>query len=190
MTLRTRETLTWNRLIWRSQTRWIRATNGHESTRRNKEIVSLQNATIRSWCLCTKWWWSVGCVCVCVEFDIWLKDNIACIGELYRHSKLFYGEVKEYLDYLIYWNWICKSSPAYSSRMVCLHKNDGSLRLGIAKQELNRKTYPKPWLIPQIQNILHPSRESLPPGFHGRRKLPPHCICNTLGIVTIEYHLG
>lgn len=78
---RTRETLTWNCLTWRSQTRWMRATNGHEWTRRNKEIVCLQNAAIRSWSLCTKWWWSVGCV-KNLEFDIRLKGNIS----LYRRN--------------------------------------------------------------------------------------------------------
>ena len=96
----------------------------------------------------------VGCV-ENLEFEIQLKDNQPVQKNYISIPKPLHGEVKEYLEDLINRNWICKSRSAYSSSMVCVRKEDGSLRLCIDYRELNKKTYPERQPIPRIQNILN-----------------------------------
>ena len=76
----------------------------------------------------------VGCV-ENLEPEIQLKDNDPVRRNYISIPKPLYEEVKEY--------------------MVCVRKKDGSLRLCIGYQELNKKTYPERQPIPRIQDILN-----------------------------------
>ena len=96
----------------------------------------------------------VGCV-VNLELEIQLKDNEPLQKNCTSIPKPLYGEVKEYLEDLINQNRICKSLSAYSSPMACVRTKDGSLRLCIDYQELNKNTYPERQPIPRIQDILN-----------------------------------
>ena len=126
-----------------------------ESARTKRTIICLWNATTRNNAFARNNN-DVGCI-ENLELEIQQKDNKP-VQKNYMYisiPKPLYGEVKEYLEDMINQNWNCKSCSAYSSPMVCICKKDGSLRLCIDYQELNKKTYPEQQMIPRIQDILN-----------------------------------
>ncbi|KAL7883020.1 hypothetical protein SRHO_G00006800 [Serrasalmus rhombeus] len=50
--------------------------------------------------------------------------------------------------------WVKKSNSPYVSPVVCVRKKDGTLRLCIDYQELNKKTIPDRQPIPRVQDIM------------------------------------
>ena len=59
-----------------------------------------------------------------------------------------YGEVTQYVEDLLNLGWIQKSKSAYSSPIVCVRKNDGSLRLCTNYRQLNSKRFATAILCP------------------------------------------
>jgi hypothetical protein len=65
-----------------------------------------------------------------------------------------YKEVKDYVVDLVNRGWIKKSTPPFSSPMVCVRKKDMSLRLCIDYRALNQKSVQTRRPIPRIQDSL------------------------------------
>ena len=65
-----------------------------------------------------------------------------------------YNELKMYIEDLLNKKWIVHSSSSYSSPVVVVRKNDGSIRMCCDYQKLNAKTIPDRHPLPRTQNIL------------------------------------
>ena len=85
-----------------------------------------------------------------LQLDINLTDNIPVQKSYVSVPRPLYNEVKTYVQDLLNWEFIHKSTSAYSSPVVC----DGSLRLCIDYRALNRKTVPDCHPLPLIQQTI------------------------------------
>ena len=65
-----------------------------------------------------------------------------------------YNELKMYIEDLLNKKWIVHSSSSYSSPVVVVRKNDGSIRMCCDYQKLNAKTIPDRHPLHRTQNIL------------------------------------
>lgn len=90
-----------------------------------------------------------------LQLKIRLSDTTPVRRTYTSVPKPLLKEVKEYLEDLLNRGWIQKSRSPYSSPIVCVRKKDGSLRLCMDYQELNRKSIPDRHPIPRVQDVLN-----------------------------------
>ena len=89
-----------------------------------------------------------------LKLSIKLTDNIPVQKNYVAVPRPLYPEVKAYIEDLLNKNFICKSDSPYSSPVVCVRKEDQSLRLCVDFRALNQKTVPDRHPIPRIQETL------------------------------------
>ena len=89
-----------------------------------------------------------------LELDIKLKDDIPVQKNYLSIPRPLYPEVKHYLEDLLNKKFIARSNSPYSSSVVCVRKQDGSLRLCVDYRSLNAKTVADRHLIPRVQETL------------------------------------
>uniref|UniRef100_H3ALT9 Gypsy retrotransposon integrase-like protein 1 n=1 Tax=Latimeria chalumnae TaxID=7897 RepID=H3ALT9_LATCH len=90
-----------------------------------------------------------------LEMYIQLGDNTPVKKSYVSVPRPLYQEVKNHLQDLIYKGWVTKSKSPYSSPVVCVRKQDGSLWLCIDYREINKKTIPDRQPVPRIQDTLN-----------------------------------
>ena len=86
----------------------------------------------------------VGCI-PDLELDLDLEAQTPAQKNYVAVSKPLYPEVKAYIEDLLNRNFIKKSSSSYSSPVVCVRKEDQSLRLCVDFRALNKKTRRNSW---------------------------------------------
>ena len=80
---------------------------------------------------------------------IHLKDETPVQKSYYSMPKPLHQGVKHYVEDLLKKGWITKSSSNYSSPLVAVRKNDGSLWLFCECRALNNKTIPDRHPLPR-----------------------------------------
>ena len=95
----------------------------------------------------------VGCIRD-LELNLDLEDQTPVQKNYVALPKPLYPEVKAYIEDLLNCDFIPKSSPSYSSPVICVRKKDQSLRLCVDYRALNKKTHPDHHSIPRIQETL------------------------------------
>lgn len=96
----------------------------------------------------------IGCI-PNLQMTITVKDDVPVQRSYAAIPKPLYKEVKEYIQDLLARKWIVKSKPPYAAPVVCVCKKDGTLRLCIDYQLLNRKTIPDRHPLPHIQDLMN-----------------------------------
>jgi len=86
--------------------------------------------------------------------EVNLKDHQPFQKKYTSVPRPLYPEVKQYIENLLNQNFITKSKSSYSSPVVCVRKNDGTLRPCTDHQELNRRTIADRHPIPRVQETL------------------------------------
>ena len=89
-----------------------------------------------------------------LQMDIPLNDKTPVQKNYVAVPRPLYPEVKSYVEDLLNRNFIRRSTPSYSSPVVCVRKKDHTLRLCVDYRELNRKTQVDRHPIPRIQETL------------------------------------
>ena len=95
----------------------------------------------------------IGCI-PDLEIEINLKDNQPVRKKYTSIPRPLYPEVKQYIEDLLNQNFITESKSPYSSPVVYVRKKDGSLRLCIDYEEMNRRTIADRHPIPRVQETL------------------------------------
>ena len=95
----------------------------------------------------------IGCISE-FEMDIRLTSDQPVQKNYISIPRPLYPEVKGYIEDLLNRGFIRKSKSPFSSRVVCVRKKDGGMRLCIDYRELNKKTVPDRHPIPWIQEAL------------------------------------
>ena len=89
-----------------------------------------------------------------LQMDIELSDSTPVQRNYVSIPRPLYQELKTYIEDLMNKQFITKSRSSYSSPVVCVRKNDGTLRLCVDYRELNRRTVPDRHPIPRVQETL------------------------------------
>jgi len=89
-----------------------------------------------------------------LQVDISLTDSVPVQRKYTGIPRLLYAEVKQYVDDLLNRGWFQKSRSAYSFPVVCVRKNDGTLRLCLDYRQLNSKTVRDSHPLPRVQDAL------------------------------------
>ena len=79
-----------------------------------------------------------------------LKDKTLVQKSFCSMLKPLYQEVKNYVENLLNNGWITKSCPSYSSPVVAVCKNDGTITLCCNYRTLNKKTVVDRHLLPRV----------------------------------------
>ena len=86
--------------------------------------------------------------------DINLTDSTPVQKNYTEVPRPLQREVKQYVEELLNRGWVRRSHSVYSSLVVCVRKQDGSLRLCVDYRQLNQKTVLDRHPLPRIQATL------------------------------------
>lgn len=95
----------------------------------------------------------IGCIKE-LELEIKVNDETPVQKNYSSFPRPLFTEVKAYIQDLVKHSFIRKSNSRYSSSIFCVRKKDGSLRMCVDYQSLNRKTIPDRHPILLVQDTL------------------------------------